>query len=225
MQNKNFNNRMDGYKNIQGKKSVVKTKKNKTDTSYESGISDGKADDKCETSIETDATISDPMKNLEEKLQKSELESKQAYDRLLRVSADFENYKKRAAREMSEFRKYANESLISEMLNVVDNLERAIILSTGNDKINNCLVEGVGMTLKEILKVFENYGVKPIESLCKAFDPNFHQAVMQQDSEEHPENTVISELQKGYMIHDRLLRPSMVIVSTAKLKHENDTKK
>jgi len=214
-----------GYKNIQGKKSVVKTKKNKTDTSYESGISDGKADDKCETSIETDATISDPMKNLEEKLQKSELESKQAYDRLLRVSADFENYKKRAAREMSEFRKYANESLISEMLNVVDNLERAIILSTGNDKINNCLVEGVGMTLKEILKVFENYGVKPIESLCKAFDPNFHQAVMQQDSEEHPENTVISELQKGYMIHDRLLRPSMVIVSTAKLKHENDTKK
>jgi len=225
MQNKNFNNRMDGYKNIQGKKSVVKTKKNKTDTSYESGISDGKADDKCETSIETDATISDPMKNLEEKLQKSELESKQAYDRLLRVSADFENYKKRATREMSEFRKYANESLISEMLNVVDNLERAIILSTGNDKINNCLVEGVGMTLKEILKVFENYGVKPIESLCKAFDPNFHQAVMQQDSEEHPENTVISELQKGYMIHDRLLRPSMVIVSTAKLKHENDTKK
>jgi len=225
MQNKNFNNRIDGYKNIQGKKSVVKTKKNKTDTSYESGISDGKADDKCETSIETDATISDPMKNLEEKLQKSELESKQAYDRLLRVSADFENYKKRTAREMSEFRKYANESLISEMLNVVDNLERAIILSTGNDKINNCLVEGVGMTLKEILKVFENYGVKPIESLCKAFDPNFHQAVMQQDSEEHPENTVISELQKGYMIHDRLLRPSMVIVSTAKLKHENDTKK
>jgi len=193
---------------------VVKTKKNKTDVTDESGISAGKAADECETA--TEATISDPMKILEEKLQKSELESKQAYDRFLRVSADFENYKKRAAREMSEFRKYANESLISEMLNVVDNLERAIISSTGNDKINNCLVEGVGMTLKEILKVFENYGVKPIESLCKAFDPNFHQAVMQQDSEEHPENTVIAELQKGYMIHDRLLRPSMVIVSTAK---------
>jgi len=193
---------------------VVKTKKNKTDVTDESGISAGKAADECETA--TEATISDPTKILEEKLQKSELESKQAYDRFLRVSADFENYKKRAAREMSEFRKYANESLISEMLNVVDNLERAIISSTGNDKINNCLVEGVGMTLKEILKVFENYGVKPIESLCKAFDPNFHQAVMQQDSEEHPENTVIAELQKGYMIHDRLLRPSMVIVSTAK---------
>ena len=210
--------------NIQGKKSVVKTKKDKTDISDESGISDGKADDECETATETEATLSDPMKNLEEKLKNSELESKQAYDRFLRVSADFENYKKRTAREMSEFRKYANESLISEMLNVVDNLERAIISSTGNDEVNNCLVEGVGMTLKEILKVFENYSVKPIESLCKAFDPNFHQAVMQQESKEHPENTVIAELQKGYMIHDRLLRPSMVIVSAAKGKPENDTK-
>lgn len=203
---------------------MVKTKKNKIDVSDEIGIPDGKADVECETATETEATISDPMKDLEEKLKNSELESKQAYDRFLRVSADFENYKKRTAREISEFRKYANESLISEMLNVVDNLERAIISSAGNDKVNNCLVEGVGMTLKEILKVFENYSVKPIESLCKAFDPNFHQAVMQQESEEHPENTVIAELQKGYMIHDRLLRPSMVIVSTAKGKPENDTK-
>ena len=202
----------------------MKTKKNKTDVTDESGISVGKAAGECETATETEAKISDPMKDLEEKLKNSELESKQAYDRFLRVSADFENYKKRTAREMSEFRKYANESLISEMLNVVDNLERAIISSTGNDTVNSCLVEGVGMTLKEILKVFENYSVKPIESLCKAFDPNFHQAVMQQESKEHPENTVIAELQKGYMIQDRLLRPSMVIVSTAKGKPENDTK-
>jgi len=203
---------------------VVKTKKNIIDVSGVSGISDCKADDECETSAETVAPISDPMNNLEEKLKNSELESKQAYDRFLRVSADFENYKKRTAREMSEFRKYANESLISEMLSVVDNLERAIISSTVNDKVNNCLVEGVDMTLKEILKVLENYGVKPIESLCKAFDPNFHQAVMQQESEEHTENTVIAELQKGYMIHDRLLRPSMVIVSATKGKFENNTK-
>ncbi|OQW97033.1 MAG: nucleotide exchange factor GrpE [Desulfobacteraceae bacterium A6] len=203
---------------------MVKTKKNKFDVSGESGISDCKADDECETSAETVEPISDPMKNLEEKLKNSELESKQAYDRFLRVSADFENYKKRTAREMSEFRKYANESLISEMLSVVDNLERAIISSTVNDKVNNCLVEGVDMTLKEILKVLENYGVKPIESLCKTFDPNFHQAVMQQESEEHTENTVIAELQKGYMIHDRLLRPSMVIVSATKGKFENNTK-
>ncbi len=203
---------------------MVKTKNIKIDVTDENCVSEAGAVGESVEQAETEDKISDPVKDLEERLKNSELESKQAYDRFLRVSADFENYKKRTAREMSEFRKYANESLISEMLNVVDNLERAIISSTGNDKVNNCLVEGVGMTLKEILKVFENYGVKPIESLCKAFDPNFHQAVMQQESEEHPENTVIAELQKGYMIHDRLLRPSMVIVSTAKGKPENDTK-
>jgi molecular chaperone GrpE len=195
---------------------VVKTKKDKIDATGESGISSGKADVECETTAETEGKISDPLNILEENLKKSARESKETYDRLLRVSADFENYKKRTAREICEFRKYANESLISEMLNAVDNLERAISSSSGNDKLNSCFIEGVGMTLKEILKVFENYGVKPIESLSKTFDPNFHQAVMQQESNEHPENTVISELQKGYMIHDRLLRPSMVVVSTVK---------
>jgi len=202
---------------------VVKTKKNKIDITDES-ISDGNADVKGATLAETEAEKSDLMKDLEEKLKKSETESKQAYDRFLRVSADFENYKKRTAREISEFRKYANESLISEMLSVVDNLERAVISSSANEKLNSCLIDGVGMTLKEILKVFENYGVKPIDSLCREFDPNFHQAVMQQESEDHPENTVIAELQKGYMIHDRLLRPSMVIVSAAKGKTETNTK-
>ncbi|RPH48922.1 MAG: nucleotide exchange factor GrpE [Desulfobacteraceae bacterium] len=202
---------------------MVKTKKNKIDITDES-ISDGNADVKGATLAETEAEKSDLMKDLEEKLKKSETESKQAYDRFLRVSADFENYKKRTAREISEFRKYANESLISEMLSVVDNLERAVISSSANEKLNSCLIDGVGMTLKEILKVFENYGVKPIDSLCREFDPNFHQAVMQQESEDHPENTVIAELQKGYMIHDRLLRPSMVIVSAAKGKTETNTK-
>lgn len=195
---------------------MVKTKNIKIDVTDENCVSEAGAVGECVKQAETEDKISDPVKELEEKLNKSELELKQTYDRFLRVSADFENYKKRTAREISEFRKYANESIICEMLNVVDNLERAITSSSGNDKLNNCFVEGVGMTLKEILRVFENYGVKPIESLCKAFDPNFHQAVMKQESGEHPENTVIAELQKGYMIHDRLLRPSMVIVSAAK---------
>jgi len=176
-------------------------------------------DDKSVSENEKVVNTADPLKELEEKLKNKELEAKQEHDRFLRVSAEFENYKKRSAREMSEFRKYANESLISEMLTVVDNIERAIITSSSNDQANSCIIEGVSLTLKEILKVFDNFGVKPIESLCKAFDPNFHQAVMQEESDEHPDNTVIAELQKGYMIHDRLLRPSMVIVS--KLKSSN----
>ncbi len=190
----------------------------------ESVSSKSKTPDKSESENEIDVNTSDPLKELEEKLKNTELEAKQTHDRFLRVSAEFENYKKRSAREMSEFRKYANESLISEMLIVVDNIERAINTSNSDDQANSCIIEGVGLTLKEILRVFDSFGVKPIESLCKAFDPNFHQAVMQEESEEHPDNTVIAELQKGYMIHDRLLRPSMVVVSKSKTTSENNKK-
>ena len=191
----------------------------------ESKSSEGKIPDKSESENETVVNAADPLKELEEKLKNAELEAKQTYDRFLRVSAEFDNYKKRSAREMSEFRKYANESLISEMLTVVDNIERAISTSSSDDQANSCIIEGVSLTLKEILRVFDNFGVKPIESLCKAFDPNFHQAVMQEESEEHPDNTVMVELQKGYMIHDRLLRPSMVVVSKSKATPEDNTNK
>ncbi len=200
-------------------------KKIKIDINNDESLnSESKTPDKSESGDETDVNMSDPIKELEEKLKNTELEAKQAYDRFLRVSAEFENYKKRSAREMSEFRKYANESLITELLTVVDNIERAISTSSSDDQANSCIIEGVSLTLKEILKVFDNFGVTPIESLCKTFDPNFHQAVMQEESEEHPDNTVIAELQKGYMIHDRLLRPSMVVVSKLKATPENNKK-
>ncbi|MFO7557590.1 MAG: nucleotide exchange factor GrpE [Desulfobacterales bacterium] len=143
-------------------------------------------------------------------------EARDNYDRFVRLSAEFENYKKRASREMSEFRKYANEMIIRELLPVVDNLERAIESSGDDENSNSCVVEGVGMTLKEILKVFDQFEVKQIESLGQPFDPGFHEAVMREESDEYPENTVIKEFQKGYLMHDRLIRPAMVVVSSAK---------
>lgn len=197
------------------------TYKNKTNISNDSDSLNEETPDKCETENDTKKTTSDSLEELEEKLKKAELEAKQSYERFLRTSADFENYKKRNLREISEFKKYANESILSELLCVVDNLERAISSSATDEKINSCIVDGVSMTLNEFKKVFENYGVKPVESLCKPFDPNFHQAMMQEESDEHPENTVIAELQKGYTIHDRLLRPSMVVVSKAKTDNNN----
>jgi len=137
------------------------------------------------------------------------------------LSAEFENYKKRLSRERDEFRKFANEALIKEILSVVDNLERAIE-SAENESENNCVVEGVDMTHKEILKVLEKFNAKPIKAFGETFDPNFHQAVMNEETDEYIENTVIRELQKGYMLHDRLLRPAMVVVSTAKMKNSDD---
>ncbi len=169
-----------------------------------------------------DAAV-DPLKEIQAELETAKQESKEMYDRFLRVSAEFENYKKRSVREMDDFRKYANQSLTKEMLAVVDNLERALNSSNGNSSNDKCMVDGVNMTLKEILKVFEKVNVKPIESVGQLFDPTFHQAMMQEETDEYPENTIITELQKGYMIHDRLLRPSMVVVAAPKVK-TNDKK-
>jgi molecular chaperone GrpE len=160
----------------------------------------------------------DPLKETEAKLETLEQASKETHDRLLRVSAEFENYKKRATREMADFRKFANESFLKAVLPVVDNLDRAIESSSNDEHTNSSVVEGVSMILKEILSVFEQFGVKPFEAVGKTFDPGFHQAMHQEETEEYLDNTVIREFQKGYMIHDRLLRPAMVVVSKRKKK-------
>jgi molecular chaperone GrpE len=158
----------------------------------------------------------DPMKDLEAQLEAKEQEAKENYDRLLRVSAEFENYKKRTSREFEEFRKFANQSLIKELLSVVDNLELAMNSTNGHQTIDQGLLQGLEMTHREILKVFEKFNVKPIEAKGQVFDPSFHEAVMQEETDEVDPNTVVSELQKGYLIHNRLLRPSMVVVARSR---------
>ena len=165
--------------------------------------------------------VDDPLEDLAEKLKSKEQEAQENYDRLLRISAEFENYKKRASREMEEFRKFSNQSLIKEMLSVVDNLELAMNSTNGHKTIDKGLLDGLEMTHREILKVFEKFKVKPISAKGQPFDPTFHEAVMQEETDEYPNNTVINELQKGYLIHDRLLRPSMVVVTKSKEKKDD----
>jgi molecular chaperone GrpE len=162
--------------------------------------------------------VDDSQENLAEKLKSKEQEAQENYDRLLRVSAEFDNYKKRASREMEEFRKYSNQSLIKEMLSVVDNLELAMNSANGHKTIDKGLLDGLAMTHKEIIKVFEKFNVKPISAMGQPFDPAYHEAVMQEETDEYPANTVINEMQKGYLIHDRLLRPAMVVVAATKEK-------
>ena len=191
----------------------AKKKKIEINTEVEENGKQKKISKEIDSGKEDKENTGDPLKVMEEKLESVEQESKESYDRFLRVSAEFENYKKRAAREMNDFRKFANESFVKAMLPVVDNLDRAIESSSDDDHSNSSVVEGVNMTLKEILKIFEQFGVKPFESLGKTFDPALHQAVMQEESDDHPEKTILNELEKGYMMHDRLLRPAMVIVS------------
>ncbi len=141
-------------------------------------------------------------------------------DRCLRLSAEFDNYKKRSSRELADFRRFANESVFKKLLTVVDNLERA--LDSGEKHSDAAsILEGIQLTHKELIKLFDTFHVKSLKSEGTAFDPAFHQAVTQQETDEHPDNTVINELQKGYLIHDRLLRPSMVVVSKSVAKQDN----
>ncbi len=134
-------------------------------------------------------------------------------DRMLRMAAELDNFKKRSAREMDDLRKYATENLIRQLLTVVDNLERAIESTAPED--DQGIRDGVLLTLQEIMKILERHHVTPIEALGEPFDPVYHQAMSQEPSADQPPNTVIKEFQKGYLIHDRLLRPAMVVVSKA----------
>ncbi|MEW5910275.1 MAG: nucleotide exchange factor GrpE [Thermodesulfobacteriota bacterium] len=156
---------------------------------------------------------SDPSKDLKNQLERAEKESRENYERLLRVSAEFENYKKRSAREMDEFRKFSNESLLRDFLVVADSLERAIHSTSERNDTRQSILEGIQLVISEIHKIFARFSVKPISALNAPFDPTFHQAVVHETTDAYSENTVIKELQKGYLIHDRLLRPAMVVVS------------
>lgn len=149
-------------------------------------------------------------------LQAARQQAQENYDRLLRASAEFDNYKKRTAREMQDVIKYANEKIFKELLTVVDNLERAIEAAGADRKDEDPLLKGIHLTLGEVLKILERHKVKPVKALGEPFDPAYHQAMMQEEVADQPPNTVVREMQKGYVIHDRLLRPAMVVVSKAK---------
>jgi molecular chaperone GrpE len=205
--------RMSGKKNIKVQTDSDEDKKKETDA--EASAAD-KENPQSKPEKADQEEVDDPMKDLESQLETKEQQAKENYDRLLRVSAEFENYKKRTSRELEEFRKFANQSLIKEMLSVVDNLELAMNSTNGHKSIDQGLLQGLDMTHKEILKVFEKFNVKPIEAKGQIFDPTYHEAVMQEETDEAGENTVINELQKGYLIHDRLLRPAMVVVARSK---------
>jgi len=132
-------------------------------------------------------------------------------NQVLRIQADFANYQKRARQQAEEVRTYAIGSLAQDVLGGIDNLERAIeaLRASANEGITS----GLDMVQKQLLGILAKYGVEPIAALEQPFDPNFHEAIMQQPSDQHPEGTVVAELGKGYKIHDRVLRPSKVAVS------------
>ncbi|MBU7004052.1 MAG: nucleotide exchange factor GrpE [Theionarchaea archaeon] len=138
-------------------------------------------------------------------------------DRLMRMQAEFENYRKRTEREREEMRKTASERIVAELVDVTENLERALeAFSRRNEASSNSLEEGIRMTLLQLKEVLGREGLSEIESVGKPFDPNYHEVVSTVTSEEHPENTVVREYMKGYLLNSRVLRTAKVEVSSGK---------
>ncbi|MBI3062150.1 MAG: nucleotide exchange factor GrpE [Deltaproteobacteria bacterium] len=162
------------------------------------------------------------LDELRQQLEKKESEARENYDRFLRQVAELENFKKRMTREKGEALRYANESLIKDLLPVLDNLERAVDHAKGGGN-GKPLVEGVEMVLKGFLDVLSKHGVTQISAKGAFFDPERHEAIAQVESAEYEPNTVVEEHHKGYYLLDRLLRPSLV--SVAKTPETKEKKK
>ncbi|MCK9431623.1 MAG: nucleotide exchange factor GrpE [Candidatus Omnitrophica bacterium] len=135
------------------------------------------------------------------------------WDKMLRNQADLENARKRIEKEKQEFIKFANEGLILDLLNVLDDLERTVDLAETGKEDLSAFTKGVEMILAHLYEMLKNHGVKPIEAEGKIFDPNFHEALMQIEDKAVPEHTITEVLQKGYLIHGRVLRTAKVKVS------------
>jgi molecular chaperone GrpE len=130
-------------------------------------------------------------------------------DRLLRTAAEFDNYRKRMDRERRDLAEYTAGEVLKELLPIIDNLERALQAAPQDDPLR----KGVELTHRQMLDMLRKRGVTPIEALGADFDPNFHQAVIHEESTGHREGEVMEELQRGYVVGDRLLRPAMVKVA------------
>ncbi len=154
----------------------------------------------------------DAPEELKKELAQKEEEVKSLQEKILYLQADFENFKKLKAKERQDTLKFANEEIVKELLPVVDNLERALAHSESTDDYKS-IHEGVRITLNQFLKVLEKSGVTPIDSIGQKFDPNFHEALYQEERDDMEADTVVSEVQKGYILNDRLIRPSRVGVS------------
>jgi len=149
---------------------------------------------------------------LRKRVEEKEKEAKDNYDRLLRMAADLENFKKRAVKEKEDWVKFANEDLLKAVLPFIDNLERAVNHSEKAKDIQS-LVEGLKLTLHQLLQTLNKFGVSSFESKGKPFDPAMHEAMLVVQTDKEKPDHVMEEFQKGYLLNDRLLRPATVSVS------------
>lgn len=196
-------------------KNMEQAKKDNLETSNgsnEISVDDLEADSNLEAVQEEmkDQQEEESVENLEALLKQKELEKLDFENRLLRLQADFANYKKRVEKEKSEIYQYGTEKFALELLTIIDGLERALL--SQNQEKENSFYEGIQLVLKQFIEMLDKHGIKEIEALNTPFDLKYHHAVMKEESDVES-NMVIEVYQKGYIIHNKVLRPAMVKVS------------
>ena len=171
-----------------------------------------------DAAMEAESAATEPAEELSE-VDQLKAQVADAEKRVLMAHADLENYRKRTRRDMQDQMKYASLPLMNGVLESVDNLQRAIE-SYEQEPNGDGLAQGVAMVSAQISKVLEDHGCKKIDAVGQPFDPNLHQALQMQASDDHPANTVMQDLRPGFQLHDRLIRPTQVFVSTGPAKEE-----
>lgn len=179
------------------------------DTASTEGMSiDQAIDVEVEQSDETDAATEELQKEIQ--LLQGKLE--EAENKYLRLHADFDNFRRRTRLDQEAAEKYRAQKLVTDLLPVLDNFERALVMDADNEQTKS-LLQGVEMVYRSLLEALKKEGVEPIEAVGKEFDPQFHHAVMQGEDENFGPGAVTQEFQKGYLLKDRVIRPSMVKVN------------
>lgn len=159
-----------------------------------------------------DVSVTNGAPSLEEQLCMKDEEIAQLKDRLLRLTAEFDNFRKRTAREKEEFRKFASEELLLELIEVYDNFERALGSAKNTDDLSS-VVKGVEMVFKQFVSILEKEGLHKMECIGAEFDPHEHEAMMHVEHPDHDDNTIIDVCKSGFYLHSRVLRPAAVTVS------------
>ncbi len=186
---------------------------NNEDLSDES-LKEDKGDIKSQESQKDESRKEDSKKEeAENSLEKLQNENETLKDNVLRVQAEFQNYKRRTEKEKTDIYKFANERIILELLGLMDNFDRAIESMANEEQSQKSVLEGVGMMRKSLYELLQREGVQKIEALGEEFDPNLHHAVMTEQKDGCDSDIVIEEFQVGYKLGDKVIRPSMVKVS------------
>lgn len=156
-------------------------------------------------------SLEEECARLREMLEQKEREAAENYDRYLRAMAELDNFRKRTAREKEELVRFGNEHLMRDILPLIDNLDRALAHAERSENFT-AFKEGLMMVRDQFMRTLEKHGLSCIDCVSKEFDPNYHEALLQVDSPDHENNQVVEELEKGYLLHGRLLRPAKVSV-------------